>query len=374
MIISTLVQSNSRLSRFLRNLLGGKPRHPALQRNHEHFVDLDQERPLTDYDFVVLDTELTGLNPARDEIVSIGAVRIRNLSMDPGSNFYSLVHPRGPMPKLSTLIHRITPDEVKKAPHLHEVLPRVHRVLRATPCSSAITSGWTCPSLNRASRVILNAHLMNPCIDTMRLAQVYQESCGRTTSTATNLKVSYNLRELSKSYGLPLFPEHNAMQDALQTAYLFLFLVKKLKQGLMAPPVTLIRCPWAERSQEERLYHDTEWGVPVRDDRRHFEFLVLEGAQAGLSWLTVLRKREGYRRLFADFDPARVASFGGAEVEALLQDPGIIRNRRKIEATLNNARAFLAIQERHGSFNRIEGALLLSCYLGYTAWLIAGVV
>ncbi len=119
----------------------------------------------------------------------------------------------------------------------------------------------------------------------------------------------------------------------------------------MAPPVALIRCPWAERSQEERLYHDTEWGVPVRDDRRHFEFLVLEGAQAGLSWLTVLRKREGYRRLFADFDPARVARFGPAEVEVLLHDPGIIRNRKKIEAAVNNARAFLAIQERHGSFN-----------------------
>jgi DNA-3-methyladenine glycosylase I len=113
----------------------------------------------------------------------------------------------------------------------------------------------------------------------------------------------------------------------------------------------LLRCPWAERSQEERLYHDTEWGVPVRDDRRHFEFLVLEGAQAGLSWLTVLRKREGYRRLFAGFDPARVARFGPAEVDALLREPGIIRNRKKIEAAVNNARAFLAIQERHGSFN-----------------------
>ncbi len=115
-------------------------------------------------------------------------------------------------------------------------------------------------------------------------------------------------------------------------------------------PLDLIRCPWAERSQEERDYHDTEWGVPVRDDRRHFEFLVLESAQAGLSWLTVLRKREGYRRLFADFDPTLVAGFGPTEVEALLLDPSIIRNRRKVEAAVNNARAFLAIQERHGSF------------------------
>ena len=230
MIISTLVQSNSRLSRFLRNLLGGKPRHPALQRNHEHFVELDQERPLTDYNFVVLDTELTGLTPARDEIVSIGAVRIRDLSLDPGSNFYSLVHPRGPMPKLSTLIHRITPDEVKKAPHLHEVLPEFIEF-----CGDSLLVahhvGLDMSFLNRASRSTLGAHLMNPCIDTLRLAQVYQAELWENYYDQYELKVSYNLRELSKSYGLPLFPEHNAMQDALQTAYLFLFLVKKLKHG-----------------------------------------------------------------------------------------------------------------------------------------------
>ena len=112
-----------------------------------------------------------------------------------------------------------------------------------------------------------------------------------------------------------------------------------------------IRCQWATRSQEEREYHDTEWGVPVTDDRRHFEFLILEGAQAGLSWLTILRKREGYRKLFAEFDPAKVATFGPEVVEGLLQDASIIRNRKKVQAAVTNARAFLQIQKQYGSFN-----------------------
>jgi DNA-3-methyladenine glycosylase I len=98
-------------------------------------------------------------------------------------------------------------------------------------------------------------------------------------------------------------------------------------------------------------YHDQEWGVPVHEDRRHFELLVLESAQAGLSWLTILKRRDGYRRAFADFDPARVARFGAARVERLLGDPGIIRNRAKVEATVANAQAFLAIQESVGSFD-----------------------
>lgn len=98
-------------------------------------------------------------------------------------------------------------------------------------------------------------------------------------------------------------------------------------------------------------YHDREWGVPVRDDRRQFEFLVLESAQAGLSWYTILRKREGYRAAFADFDPVRVARFTPARVERLMNDAGIVRNRAKIEATVNNAKCFLAVQREHGSFS-----------------------
>jgi DNA-3-methyladenine glycosylase I len=98
-------------------------------------------------------------------------------------------------------------------------------------------------------------------------------------------------------------------------------------------------------------YHDTEWGVPEHDDRRHFEFLILEGAQAGLSWRTVLRRREGYRRAFAEFDAEEVARFTPAKVEKLLADPGIIRNRLKVNAAVGNARAFLAVQKEFGSFD-----------------------
>lgn len=111
------------------------------------------------------------------------------------------------------------------------------------------------------------------------------------------------------------------------------------------------RCSWCLRSEAERHYHDTEWGVPSHDDRHLFEFLVLEGAQAGLSWTTILNKRAGYRRAFAGFDPARVARFSEAGIRSLLEDPGIVRNRLKVESAVSNARAFLEIQAAHGSFS-----------------------
>ena len=109
------------------------------------------------------------------------------------------------------------------------------------------------------------------------------------------------------------------------------------------------RCHWA-REPLDVEYHDREWGVPVRDDRTLFEFLLLEGAQAGLSWSTILRKRGAYRRAFAGFDPRRVARFGAADVTRLLGDAGIVRNRAKIHAAVANAQAFLAVQAEHGSF------------------------
>src|SRR5215208_763943 len=110
------------------------------------------------------------------------------------------------------------------------------------------------------------------------------------------------------------------------------------------------RCAWAT-SPLMIDYHDREWGVPVHDDRLLFEFITLEGAQAGLSWETILRKREAYRTLFADFDPTRVARFTPARVERLLQDPGIVRNRQKVESTVGNAKAFLRVQREFGSFD-----------------------
>src|SRR6185437_511765 len=112
------------------------------------------------------------------------------------------------------------------------------------------------------------------------------------------------------------------------------------------------RCAWVNVDDPLMLeYHDREWGVPVHDDRKHFEFLILEGAQAGLSWSTVLRKREAYQRAFAGFDPARVARFTAQRIEKLIQDPGIIRNRLKIESSVRNAKAFLKIQEEFSSFD-----------------------
>ena len=112
------------------------------------------------------------------------------------------------------------------------------------------------------------------------------------------------------------------------------------------------RCGWAGADDPLYLeYHDKEWGVPVHDDRKLFEMLTLEGAQAGLNWRTILVKREGYRHAFAGFDPEKVAAFDRKRVEKLLQDPGIIRNRRKIESTVTNAKAFLAVQKEFGSFD-----------------------
>jgi DNA-3-methyladenine glycosylase I len=115
--------------------------------------------------------------------------------------------------------------------------------------------------------------------------------------------------------------------------------------------VTMQRCPWAGDDPLYCAYHDEEWGVPVHDDQRLFEFLILEGAQAGLSWITVLRKRANYRQAFAEFDPIKVARFDQARREKLMLNEGIIRNRLKIEAAIINAKAFLAVQKEFGSFD-----------------------
>ena len=119
----------------------------------------------------------------------------------------------------------------------------------------------------------------------------------------------------------------------------------------MANSRVVKRCKWAEGVSPGYIeYHDTEWGVPVWDDRKQFEFLVLEGAQAGLSWSTILNKREGYRRLFAAFDPEKVARFTSKRIEKILLDPAIVRNRLKVQSVVSNARAFLDVQQEFGSF------------------------
>ena len=115
-------------------------------------------------------------------------------------------------------------------------------------------------------------------------------------------------------------------------------------------PDPLVRCGWAHR-EPNLSYHDREWGTPLHDERALFEFLVLEGAQAGLSWETILNKRDNYRSAFDNFDPAKVAAYGPAETERLLANPGIVRNKLKVAAAIQNARAFLAVQQEFGSFD-----------------------
>ena len=118
------------------------------------------------------------------------------------------------------------------------------------------------------------------------------------------------------------------------------------------PTIDRVRCGWVTDDPLYLTYHDEEWGVPVHDDRKLFEMLILEGAQAGLSWITILRRRAGYRRAFDRFDPKKIAAWGPERVEQVLMDPGIIRNRAKVEATVTNARAFLEVREQAGSFDR----------------------
>jgi DNA-3-methyladenine glycosylase I len=118
------------------------------------------------------------------------------------------------------------------------------------------------------------------------------------------------------------------------------------------PAEEKIRCPWCLKFDQYIQYHDQEWGVPVHDDRTHFEFLILEGAQAGLSWSMILRKRDGYRKAFADFDAVKVSRFTETRIEKILQDPGIVRNRLKVNAAVNNAKRFLEIQKEFGTFDK----------------------
>ena len=120
--------------------------------------------------------------------------------------------------------------------------------------------------------------------------------------------------------------------------------------SVVPKPAEVVRCGWASAEPNLR-YHDEEWGVPVHDDRKLFEFLILEGAQAGLSWTTILNKRENYRKAFAGFDPKRIARFDRRRMQALLRDPGIVRNQLKIVSAIENAKAFLRVQKEFGSFD-----------------------
>ncbi|MFC1835117.1 PolC-type DNA polymerase III [Thermodesulfobacteriota bacterium] len=211
-----------RLLRWLRPEL-----HPVIKANQERFVDLDWTGPLEGCEFVSVDTELTGLNPRVDEIVSIGAVRIRNMRIVAGENFLAYVKPKRELPRDSTLIHRITPEQIKSAPPLSEVLPQFIEW-----CGSALLVGHyvglDMSFLNKAARGLLGGPLGNPCVDTMKLAQAFQEQLWRDYYDRFNLGVSLNLTALARRFGLPRFDQHDALEDAFQTACLFIFLVKRM--------------------------------------------------------------------------------------------------------------------------------------------------
>lgn len=209
-------------------LSGSKPAHPLLVQSRDYFSGLDQLRPLKDYDFVVLDTELTGLKVKKDEIVSIGAVRIRELRINIRDSFYYCVRPFGKVPKQSTLIHRITPSQASRATPLEDAL-----LALLDFCGNAVIIGHNINLdmgiINRELKKHFNGELHNIFIDTMRLARAYQERQWVGSFESYNSELSFNLKNLSREFSLPLFTEHNAFTDALQTAYLFLFLIHKFQ-------------------------------------------------------------------------------------------------------------------------------------------------
>jgi DNA polymerase-3 subunit epsilon len=201
--------------------------HPLLSRNRELFADFDQSRPLTEYRFVVFDTELTGLNRRRDEIISIGAVRIVNLQIDLGATFHRYVRPRNLDHNQATFIHQITPEQLRVAPPIDEVLPNFVEF-----CGDALLVAHFLAIdmnyLNRAAQDVLGGLLSNPGIDTMRLARAYKEAHLVNGYGHCDQTCSYSLDSLSEEFQLPRFKSHDALEDALQAAYLFLYLVRKL--------------------------------------------------------------------------------------------------------------------------------------------------
>lgn len=218
--------------RWFRELFAGvfrKP-HEAILKNRELFADFDQSRPLSHYDFVVFDTELTGLNKRKDEIISIGAVKIRNLHIELSSAFHELIRPAKLDSTDSTLIHRITPDQLRYAREAAEVLPDFIDF-----CGDALLVGHFVGIdmffLNKACKKALGGYIQNPSVDTMRLARGYIEGQRSFDYGHTDQSVSYRLEDLTERFNLPRFKPHDALEDAMQTAYLFLYLIKKMKKG-----------------------------------------------------------------------------------------------------------------------------------------------
>jgi len=215
---------------FLKKLPWFRTPHPVLQKSQKLFEDFDQSRPLQEYTFVVCDTELTGLNKRKDEIVSIGAVKVVDLQIVLDDTFYTLVRPKNITPSKATLVHRITPEELEQAPSMEQVLPDFISYL-----DNALLVGHFVSIdvhfLNKACKRFLGGTLHNPNIDTMRLSRAYKERKCRASFGHCDMSESYNLDDLADEFGLPRFKPHNALEDALQTAYLFLYLLKKMRTG-----------------------------------------------------------------------------------------------------------------------------------------------
>lgn len=204
--------------------------HPLILRNRELFAEFDQSKPLSEYTFVVCDTELTGFDRKRDEIISIGAVLIRELQIDLGSIFNQYIKPRNLKHTEATLIHRITPEQLADAPSLEEVLPAFIEF-----AGNGLMVGHFVELdlgfLNRAARKLLGGTLANPAIDTIRMARRYRQMLLGPFREEEDQSVSYILEDLAKEYHLPSFKPHDALEDALQTAYLFLYFLKKFRKG-----------------------------------------------------------------------------------------------------------------------------------------------
>jgi len=204
------------------------PRHPAFIRNRDAFLRVAQDTPINEFEFVVFDTELTGLDLRNDEILAIGAVRIRNLQIVASDIFSSYTAPHGSAVNAQTLIHRITPQQLENAPSLAKVLPDF-----VDYCGQALLVGHSVGIdigfVNRAARQLFAGQMSNPCLDTLQLAQTYTEKCWQHYYDRY-AHMLYDLDSLSRRYQLPRFARHDALQDAVQTAYLFIFLIKHLQQ------------------------------------------------------------------------------------------------------------------------------------------------
>ncbi len=203
---------------------------PQLLANKDFFASFDQGRPLSEYTFVVCDTELTGLNKKKDELISIGAVMIRDLQIDLSSMFHNFIKPENMDPTQATLVHRITPQQLEAAEPIDVVLPRFVEYIQGS-----LLVGHHLPLdmyfLNKATARVMGGTLSNPGVDTMRMAQGYKRVQLGHYHEHNPREISYSLDDLGREYNLPQFKPHDALEDALQTAYLFLYLIKKFRKG-----------------------------------------------------------------------------------------------------------------------------------------------